>query len=96
MLVHMLCDAPLQGFHVALLARRLEVSHAVAEEIEKAGGSSSAISCDVTSDASVKAAFDEAKALGVIEVSSHVDCAGMACAGDFISQSPLPVSSLAF
>ena len=68
-LVHVTCDSPLQGFHVALLARRLEVSHAVSEEIQKAGGSSSAIACDVTCDASVKAAFDEAKALGVIEVS---------------------------
>lgn len=56
------------GFHVLLLARRVENCEAVAEAVRAAGGTATVVSCDVTDDASVKAAFDVAKSHGTIEV----------------------------
>lgn len=56
------------GFHVVLLGRRAPVLEAVAAEVVAQGGTATAHSCDVTNDASVKAAFDSAKGFGEIEV----------------------------
>merc|ERR1712216_230503 len=56
------------GFHVALMGRRPEIGAAVAAHVASQGGAATPITCDVADDASVQRAFDEAKALGDIEV----------------------------
>ena len=56
------------GLHVVLCGRRLEVLEAVAAAVATAGGAAHPVACDVTDDASVKAAFDAAAAIGAISV----------------------------
>mmetsp|Transcript_70 Transcript_70/g.197 ORF Transcript_70/g.197 Transcript_70/m.197 type:complete len:267 (+) Transcript_70:62-862(+) len=56
------------GLHVALLSRRLEVMDLIAAEIVKRGGQATSFQCDVTSDDSVKAAFDAISKLGEVSV----------------------------
>merc|ERR1712130_348397 len=56
------------GFHVVLLGRRAEIGEAVAAEVVAQGGAATPYVCDVSNDASVKAAFDVAKSVGTIEV----------------------------
>lgn len=56
------------GFHVVLMGRRSEVGETVAAAVRAEGGTATPVTCDVTNDASVSAAFEQAKALGDIEV----------------------------
>ena len=55
--------------HVLLLSRRQDLLELVAAEVKAAAGadSVSTMVCDVTNDASVKAAFDHAASLGSVE-----------------------------
>ena len=57
-----------EGYHVALLARRVDVSSLVVAEILAQGRNATAIQCDVASDESVVAAFQEVLSLGNVEV----------------------------
>jgi len=56
------------GFHVILMARRAAILDDVAAAIKARGGLATPVVCDVTDDASVKAAFERARAVGPIEV----------------------------
>ena len=56
------------GFHTVLCSRRQELLDAVSAEVAAAGGQSTSVVCDVTSDESVKAAFSKAREIGKVEV----------------------------
>jgi NAD(P)-dependent dehydrogenase (short-subunit alcohol dehydrogenase family) len=57
------------GAAVALVARREEKLHALAEEIRRGGGSAAAFVCDVTDPAAIGATFDAVAAqLGVADI----------------------------
>jgi len=56
------------GFHVVLLGRRSAILEAVAAEVRTRGGIATTSVCDVADDASVRAAFEVARALGDIDV----------------------------
>jgi len=56
------------GFHTLMLGRRTDVMEQIASEIRAGGAEVSVGACDVTSDDSVKAAFELAKGLGEVQV----------------------------
>lgn len=77
------------GFHVVLLGRRPAVLEAVAGEVRAQGGAATVSACDVGDDASVRAAFDAAKAVGDVEVVVFNAAAGMP-PGRSYSSLPVP------
>ena len=74
------------GASVAVAGRRADRLKTLKEEIEAAGGSGLAIALDVTDDARIPAAFDEAEArLGAIDI--LVNNAGMNIPGPVLDRS---------
>lgn len=56
-----------KGYHVVLCGRRMDVLEKVHACVAAAGGKSTPVACDVTSDESVKAAMEKGCAIGAVE-----------------------------
>lgn len=68
-----------EGAHVVAAARRTEALEALVREIESAGGSASAVRCDVSDEDSIAAAFDAAgEPVDSVIVNAGVNAAGPA------------------
>ena len=72
-----------EGAHVTILETRPEAGEATATEIRQAGGAVRMITADVSSTASVKAAFEQIEKLHIL-----VNNAGIAHIGDVLTTTP--------